>query len=149
MILTTDMMTNLVLQYYDGNRDGRINLNKGSQYEAERLARKVQPGYDADTVSISWVSHARLFEAADRNQDHLASREEIHAVIRFFDKNLNGQLENAEMAAFQKAYAESHGLIRSDRVPRSNTIPDQGYSFYGVPRALGQGSAGIKLPSSN
>lgn len=150
MIMTVDTLTNLVMQYYDCNRDGRVNLRKGTGYEAERLTRKVQSAYDTDVVSLCWVSHARLFGAADRNQDGQATREEIRDVIRLFDKNLDGQLENPEVAAYQHAYTESVGLIRQDRVPRSNPAPDQGYSFYGkLPTTLASNTIGIHWPSAN
>ena len=149
MIMTVDTLTNLVMQYYDCNRDGCINLNKGGGYEAERLSRRVQPAMDNDVVTLSWVSHSRLFDDADRNKDHLATRDEIRGVISLFDKNMDNQLDNQEIAAYQRLYTEAHGVIRQDRVPRSNTGVQVANSFYSVPRALAGFSTGIQLPSQN
>lgn len=149
MIMTVDTLTNLVMQYYDSNRDGCVNLNKGSSYEAERLSRRVQSAYDSDLVTLSWVSHSRLFTDADRNKDSLVTRDEIRDVIRLFDKNMDSQLDDQEIAAYQRMYTEDHGVIRQDRVLRSTPAMQVANSFYSVPRALAGMTAGMKLPSNN
>lgn len=148
MLMTVDTLTNLVLQYYDSNRDGAVNLNKGTAFEGERLSRRVQPTYDSDIVTLSWVSHSRLFADADRNKDNLASRDEIRDVIRLFDTNMDAQLDDAELANYQRMYTEDHGVIRQERVQRSNAAPS-GFAFYSVPRALAGYTTGIQLPSHN
>ncbi|PKL75286.1 MAG: hypothetical protein CVV27_16160 [Candidatus Melainabacteria bacterium HGW-Melainabacteria-1] len=149
MIYTVDTFTNLILQHYDRNRDNHIQLNKGPEFEAERLLKQVQPGFNADTVTISWLSHEKLFKAADRNQDGVASRNELRDLIRFFDRDQNGQLEAGELTGFQQAFPVAQGLISSERVLRPGAGPDMGYNWYAVPRAIGRGSAGVKLPHSN
>lgn len=149
MIMTVDTLTNMVFQYYDSNRDGRIQLQRGAQYEGERLARRVQPGIDSDTVTLSWVSHERLFTAADRNKDGLAARDEIRDVIRFFDRNLDGQLENDEVGAFQRSFSETNGIIRQEKIARQPAVPEAGYSFYQLSYALARASVGVQVPSRN
>lgn len=150
MIMTVDTLTNMVFQYYDNNRDGRIQVQRGANYEGERLARKVQPGLDSDTVTLSWVSHERLFSAADRNKDGIATHGEIRDVIRFFDQNLDGQLANEEVAGFQRNYSESHGVISQEKIVRQQPIHEGGYSFYQLSYALSRSAAiGVQLPSNN
>ncbi len=150
MIMTVDTLTNMVFQYYDHNRDGRIQNQRGAHYEGERLARKVQPGLDSDTVTLSWVSHERLFNAADRNKDGVATHGEIRDVIRFFDQNLDGQLDHGEIAAYQRSYTEANGVISQEKIARQQPIHEGGYSFYQLSYALTRSVAvGVKLPALN
>lgn len=151
MILTPDLLTQQIFYAYDRNQDGAIQLRKGNEYEAERLQRQVQAGYQADTLSLSWVSHERLFQAADHNRDGLTTKDELRNTLRLFDTNLDNQIDSQELAYFQKSYPVAQGLISSEQVARQSSLPNQGYSFYAMTRTLAAISVGFgaQLPSRN
>ncbi|MGV3524578.1 MAG: hypothetical protein ACO1RX_10145 [Candidatus Sericytochromatia bacterium] len=144
-MISLPQLSQLVFHYYDHNRDGVLQLNKGVGYEAERVVRsQTQSSYQHDTVTISWVSHAKLLGSADHDRDMRVTQAEVQALLNSFDSNRDQTLDQFELARFQQAYPEQRGVIEQQQIARVEQAPP-----YLYPWALGTGSAGVSLPSRN
>lgn len=144
-MITIPQLSQLVFHYYDHNRDGVLQLNKGAGYEAERVVRsQTQASYQHDTVTVSWVSHAKLLGSADRDRDMRVTHAEVQQLLNGFDSNRDQSLDQFELAHFQQAYPEQRGVIEQQQIARMEQAPP-----YLYPWALGTGSAGVSLPSRN
>lgn len=145
MVVSIHSLAQHILQSYDRNFDGVVNLDKTSAYEAERLQYQHHATFEHDYLTLSWVSQADLFQQADQNADKKASIDEIKAALSLFDTNRDGYLENygpymdspGEYTNFYTRFPEQWGIISQQRTPRSQLSP-----LYPL-RALNSGSAGV------
>jgi len=145
-------ITNRLFQQYDTNGDNHISLKPGRGFEATRLQRDFQSGFDYDTITLTRHSHEKLFRAADKNNDGLVTRQELSDAIKFFDSNNDGKLTNSgpfwnrkgELRNFEKAYPERSEILDQRIIPKPRPIHPQPPHHPLPPRPYG-GAAGFAL----
>ena len=146
MVVSIHSLAQHIVQGYDRNFDGAINLDKTGAYEAERLQYQQHAAYEHDVLTLSWVSQADLFQQADTNADKKASLAEIKAALETFDINHDGYLQNygpywdspGEYTHFNSRFPEQWGIISQQVIPRTySPLPLRPL------RALSSGSAGV------
>lgn len=152
-----------IMNQYDRNNDGAIQLGRHRNNEASRIQRDHQSGYDYDIVTVTKYSHDQLFRAADRNHDNRVTQRELEQVMRTFDRNRDGKLENqgpfwdrkGELQNFNRAYQERSEVIDRDFIRKPRPYPGHGNGWPthpghghgnkpGWPNKPGQGHGGHK-----
>lgn len=143
-----------IIQSYDRNGDGKIQLKQGRDFEGARYERSVFNHYNYDEIIISRVTNEKLFRQADANGDNEITHAEMKAVISLFDSNNDGKLKNrgpfwnrkGERRNFDKAYSAEREIV-DRRIIYKPQPPQPPYHppHHPFPRALGGASVGVAL----
>jgi hypothetical protein len=103
---------NDVLSGYDHNRNGQIDLDRGSWWREPETQRTTTTRhedsngnayYTTDTYSID-----RLATRADEDRNQVATRGELTSTIGSYDDNGDGRLQGAEAKRFDREIGERH-----------------------------------------
>lgn len=108
MSISVETLTHRIMERYDRNRDGKIDLktknnhhNDKNMYYVEDMSEKVVANTHTTQYSnapgslffeTNFLSLSELFTAADTNNDDVTTREEVKAFLSLYDEDGDGEL---------------------------------------------------------
>lgn len=123
-------MTDRVMQRYDRNKNGKIELtgNKNAYRVSEMPESQVantkiggSPQFTRDQLSLS-----KLFTKADANKDNEVTRDEIARLVKPFDTNQDGALDRSELKQISRDFPEKatrdYVRLRGKEIPKEHTF---------------------------
>lgn len=152
-MVAINKLAHQIIQAYDRNNDGHIQLGRGNKDESFRYDRQYLSFPDRDEVILSKVSRQKLFQAADTNGDKKITQAELTALLSTFDTNNDGKLKNkgpfwnrkGEYKNYQKAFPGRSQIIDRNVIYKPQPPYHPGPPLPQFPRALGGTTVGIRL----
>lgn len=152
---SVDSLTSRIMQRYDSNRDGKIQVNPNVTWQQEVFSPTILT--ESQQVQVDWdstgsgyivgkaVTMAGLFQDADANGDGAVTKEELHMEIASFDRNHNGIIGSgehirgssaSELDVLKGSYPETVQALNFDpfrKATYSTTSADLSTSVYAEP----------------